>query len=309
MSIQLEEISCPVCGQRKYKKLFANKDITYGLEGEYQVVECNHCGLWYQNPQPTKESLPFLYPDDYVPYKGNGTHRYERILAAIQNYNFSKVNIKTRLNYDLIQLKPNQDKHARLLEIGCANGRRLIDLHNAGYDNLYGTDLSNIAQDKLSIRHIDFRCGDIEDILRSYQDETFETIIMSMVLEHLKSPCYALQEIRRILKPGGIFLLSTVTKDCLDWHIFKKNAAFFDLPRHMVFFDKKQLTMCLKQYFSDVELECQVAPIDYWRGMRGSRYRRGFIISCLAYTLPGSYMVDWFAKKGKTSRVSLMCRK
>lgn len=309
MSIQLEEIPCPVCGQRKYKKLFINKDTTYGLEGDYQVVECNDCGLWFQNPQPTQESLPLLYPDDYGPYKGKGAHRFERILAVIQNYNFSRINLNTKLDYDIIQLRPAQDKHAKLLEIGCANGRRLIDLYNAGYDNLCGTDLSDVARDMLTIRHIDFKCGDIEDILKSYQNEEFETIIMSMVLEHLKRPGYVLREIYRILKPGGSFLVSTVTRDCLEWHIFKGNAALFDLPRHMVFFDKRQLIKFLKQYFTDIELECQVAPIDYWRGMRGTKYRRGLIISFLAYTLPGSYMIEWLARKKKTSRVSLRCKK
>lgn len=309
MNINLEEVPCPVCGHKKYRKLFANGDITYGVEGIYQVVECNKCKLWYQNPQPTQESLPFLYPEDYGPYKGKGTHRFERILSLIQNYNFSKMRVKSKRNEDLIYLRPKQDKHARLLEIGCSNGRRLIDLYNAGYDNLSGTDLSNVAQGRLRSRHIDFRCGDVEDVLAGYQDGEFETVIMSMVIEHLKRPHYVLREINRILKKEGEFLVSTVTRDCMEWHIFKKDAAFFDLPRHMNFFTKKQLVDLLSPFFTEIEMECQVAPIDFWRGMRGAKYRKGFIAACMAYTIPGSYLMEWLAKKRKSSRVSVKCKK
>lgn len=185
----------------------------------------------------------------------------------------------------------------------------MINLFNEGYDNLYGTDLSDTAQIELTRRQIQFQCGDIEDVLSSYQDGEFKTVIMSMMLEHLKDPLYVLKEIDRILQPGGEFLLSTITRDCLDWKIYNKNAAFFDLPRHMVFFTKKQLVNILKKYFTEVELECQVAPIDYWRGMRGSGYKKGILFSCLAYTLPGSFWMDKLAKRKQTSRVSLRCRK
>lgn len=203
MNICLEEVACPICGHKQYKKLFVNKDITYGVEGIYQVVECENCELWYQNPQPTKESIPFLYPEDYGPYTGKHVNKIEKILRKIENCNYRIVGKNTKLDYSLIRLQPDQDKHEKLLEIGCASGSRLIELWNMGYDNLYGTDISNTAQYELACRQIDFQCGDIEEVLGNYQNAEFKTVVMSMMLEHLKNPVYVLEEIDRILQPGG----------------------------------------------------------------------------------------------------------
>lgn len=122
MDIRLEKVACPVCGHKQYKKLFVNKDITYGVKGRYQVVECENCKLWYQNPQPTKESLPFLYPKDYGPYTGRYISKIEKLLWKIEKYNFMIVNRRTKLDYSLILLRPGEDKDAKLLEIGCAGG-------------------------------------------------------------------------------------------------------------------------------------------------------------------------------------------
>ena len=50
-------------------------------------------------------------------------------------------------------------------------------------------------------------CCDIQDI-RS-EPEAFDTVIATEVLEHVREPQRAVDEIRRVLKPGGVCILST----------------------------------------------------------------------------------------------------
>lgn len=315
--INKETVKCPVCGEDKYQILFQNEDFLYGIEGTYQAAECSRCKVWYQNPQPKKESTACLYPDYYGPYAlGKGAKgsihtnmRKQSVLAVLEEFNFSKVRKWSKLDYRIINLIPNQKKDEKLLEIGCANGSRLFQLQADGFTNLYGTDITNAAQDSFRARKIDFKCGDALDVLKSYEDQTFQTVIMSMTLEHLKEPVDVIKQICRILRPGGEFLLSTVTLDSIDWIFFKKYAAVFDLPRHMVYFRKKQLKTILAKYFSEIEFACQTAPIDYYRSAAASKKCGGYLLSCMAYTIVGSYVQNWLAKKEKTTRVSIRCKK
>jgi len=45
------------------------------------------------------------------------------------------------------------DKEDDILEIGCGNGRILINLAKRGYKNLYGVDISNILIEDALKRH------------------------------------------------------------------------------------------------------------------------------------------------------------
>jgi 2-polyprenyl-3-methyl-5-hydroxy-6-metoxy-1,4-benzoquinol methylase len=60
-----------------------------------------------------------------------------------------------------------------------------------------------------------FLCSDAQAVsLRSHQ---FDIINFSEVLEHLSNPLAALKEIRRCLKPEGLFILTTDNRHGLTW--------------------------------------------------------------------------------------------
>jgi len=53
----------------------------------------------------------------------------------------------------------------------------------------------------------DARVGFGEEIL--YEDDSFDLVLANNVLEHLEDPDRVFQEVKRVLKPGGIFLAKT----------------------------------------------------------------------------------------------------
>ena len=106
----------------------------------------------------------------------------------------------------------------KVLDIGCGNGVDLFYL-NSIYNNFQksifvGVDLSednikycNDAKNTEKVSNIHFSVGDIASL--SFKDRTFDTIICSEVLEHLASQIQSISEIRRILKDGGILIITT----------------------------------------------------------------------------------------------------
>ncbi len=98
-----------------------------------------------------------------------------------------------------------QQKVERLLEIGCGSGIFLKEL-STHCQRLHALDVHEALSAVRELSHIE---GFSVYLTRSsvlelpYKEDSFDVVICASVLEHLHEVSKALQEIRRILKPGG----------------------------------------------------------------------------------------------------------
>lgn len=105
------------------------------------------------------------------------------------------------------------DKNARIFDIGCGTGLTCTFMHQQGYRNLDGIDLSpdmvRVAQDRGIYRQV--KVGDV-NLPLEIADSEYEAAISSGTFTHGHVGPGPLDEIFRILKPGGI-LACTVHND------------------------------------------------------------------------------------------------
>ncbi len=97
----------------------------------------------------------------------------------------------------------------RVLEVGCFPGVMSVLLKEHGYQ-LECVDLNPERMEELA-KHFDLSVSkvDIENEKLPFNDNEFDHVIFTEVLEHLRtSPIGALQEVYRVLKPGGTLVLS-----------------------------------------------------------------------------------------------------
>lgn len=95
------------------------------------------------------------------------------------------------------------DRAWRILELGCGDGLNLKIMQRLGYANIYGLDNS---QELLKhIPDIPRICADMR--ATGLAAETFDAVFIDSVLHHLYDQKDCLREIRRILKPRGIFCI------------------------------------------------------------------------------------------------------
>jgi ubiquinone/menaquinone biosynthesis C-methylase UbiE len=112
--------------------------------------------------------------------------------------------IRTELGPDISSL--------RILDVGCATGRLLSTLAQAGANNLAGVDLAprilDVARCKLTEQQVEaeFRAADAEDNL-PWPSESFDVVSLTGVLHHFYRPHDALQEVCRVLRTGGRLLV------------------------------------------------------------------------------------------------------
>ncbi|MEM4152955.1 MAG: class I SAM-dependent methyltransferase [Candidatus Pacearchaeota archaeon] len=126
----------------------------------------------------------------------------------IENYynNDPEAKIRARVTFSLIK-RENKDK--KILDIGCGYGELLHLLKKEGFDNIYGLDISYkclCACKKKGIRNV--IKVDVDRERLPYQKNSFDIVIVTEVFEHLFNPNFLLQEIKRILKKGGIAIFS-----------------------------------------------------------------------------------------------------
>ncbi|GHC76938.1 bifunctional 2-polyprenyl-6-hydroxyphenol methylase/3-demethylubiquinol 3-O-methyltransferase UbiG [Streptomyces flavofungini] len=103
----------------------------------------------------------------------------------------------------------------RVLDVGCGGGYTTEFLHSRGC-RVYGLDVSErlIASARKHAeetgRGIEYTTGSSDAL--PYPDASFDVITCLDVLEHVQNPAQAVQEIHRVLTPGGIFLYDTINR-------------------------------------------------------------------------------------------------
>ncbi|KHO46280.1 MAG: methyltransferase type 11 [archaeon GW2011_AR3] len=102
----------------------------------------------------------------------------------------------------------------RLLDVGCGTGSILLMMRQiCGKDaEIYGMDVSGeairICHQRAKSARTSFmlKVGNAEKL--PYQDDYFDFVIISDTLEHVRNDKKAAQEVRRVLRPGGIALVT-----------------------------------------------------------------------------------------------------
>ena len=100
-----------------------------------------------------------------------------------------------------------------LLEVGCGSGNVLLTLRD-NYKKCVGVELSKARANELrklfsGYDDISILVGNIEDKSLNLKKESFDTILMNAVIEHLIAPIQTLRYLASLLKSGGRIVIIT----------------------------------------------------------------------------------------------------
>jgi len=113
----------------------------------------------------------------------------------------------------------------KALNLGCGDNSDLAHFRRPGLE-IWGTDFNAHPE----LQHAEWYRSLRPDATIPFADGTFDVVTSMMVMEHVQSPQAFLQEIARVLKPGGVYVGQSIH----SLHYVTWIRRLFDLVPHSV---------------------------------------------------------------------------
>jgi ubiquinone/menaquinone biosynthesis C-methylase UbiE len=122
-------------------------------------------------------------------------------------YNSCFTYSRRRLDLMLDQFMPARGDGLRLLDLGCGTGYHMARYSKRGFE-LAGVDGSEemLKEARAANPGVEFRQSDVDQI--PYADNSFDFILCIEVLRYLPDPSRSIREMARVLRPGGVCLVT-----------------------------------------------------------------------------------------------------
>ncbi len=113
-----------------------------------------------------------------------------------------------------VSVLPDIVSHGRILELASGDGALVASLVEAGlpFDEFVASEVPGSRLNSLR-KKLDYPKVRVEEIdaekISAIESDSYDAVIMLALIEHLIDPLSAMQQIARILKPGGVVYIDT----------------------------------------------------------------------------------------------------
>jgi 2-polyprenyl-3-methyl-5-hydroxy-6-metoxy-1,4-benzoquinol methylase len=243
-----EIIVCPVCSTKVGSQSYLQRYISDWNKKEYKLYHCEGCDLeWWE---PLKIEKEF--------YEEEGDESYTVFHLGIAET--LGENHKAFFKYFPL-------KSGRLLDVGCGDGRFLKRAQEMGFE-VWGIDFDRksieACREKRGLKNV--YAMSLEEFVDFAEKEglKFDVITFFEVLEHQDKPREFLENVKRLLKPGGFMAGSVPNRRLLRFIKKSLNYSMYNFPpHHFLWFDENTLKRCLNFCGFEVKLiiELQISNL------------------------------------------------
>ena len=214
-------VVCPACGETHQPP---------GLEKlGYTYVMCEACGTLYLSPRPSPEQLDAFYRDAES-VKFWSTHFYKETMEARREKLFRP---RAQLVSELLTRSTVQDDMT-FVDIGAGYGIFLEEVQRLGkFQRVMGIEPNPEMADICRQRGFPIVQKPLEAVQAGEVQADVATAFE--VLEHVFDPLEFLTAARRVLKPNGILLFTTLTVSGFDIQVLWEHSKSIFPPHHINF--------------------------------------------------------------------------
>jgi 2-polyprenyl-3-methyl-5-hydroxy-6-metoxy-1,4-benzoquinol methylase len=223
---------CDVCG----KDLFA---FLFDHHNNWKVQRCVTCGLVQVIPRPTEKEVASLYHEDF--------EHFEPYLAQLSVH-------KAYFHHKMAEIVKMLEKNGTerkgsktLMDVGCAMGVLLEEAKQVGFEP-YGVDISKDAAEFCKKQGFHAVHGTVRSYHESHETKHFDVVTGFEVIEHEYSPRAMVETMYKMVKKGGIAVVTTPNYASRWREVMGKYWPGYQHPEHLFFFDPD----ALRYLFTDV---------------------------------------------------------
>jgi SAM-dependent methyltransferase len=252
---------CPLC--KKPGKL-AHEKVTdcfeFNSSTRWPIRRCisGKCGVTWLDPSPLESEIYRAYLNYYT--HAGATDEciyYPPQYGSVSRFMLSGFRKALKLTgihkkRSMFWLHDLERGNGRLLEIGCGNGSRLVDLQSLGWC-VEGQEIDPKAVQNGRAKGLHIHEGTLDTV--NIQENTFDVVLLSHVLEHIHRPKEFLTKCRNLLKPGGRLVISTPNVNSFGHKIYRRYWRPLEVPRHIIIYTPRAIENILREIgFSDLSV-------------------------------------------------------
>jgi len=242
---------CKICNNSKNNKTYLVRETMFGLEEEFEYVECSDCGCLQLKNIP--EDMSKYYPKDYYSLKPSTNIKNSLIKSIIissrAQYAMNNKNILGMINAMLSGTPPRFEWFKKgqvsfdsaILEAGCGAGGLLVKLHNEGFSHLTGID-PFLENDIFFSKGFKILKKHINELNQKY-----DFIMLNHSFEHIPEQLKTLKELHHLLYRDRYLLIRIPLVSSFAWRKYGTNWYQLDAPRHLFLHTEKSMQLLADQ--------------------------------------------------------------
>lgn len=188
------ERACPVCDGRDALVVHHQRFVVpenYPLPAAFDVVACARCGNVYSDTAAS-QAVYDAYYERFSVYEDQKTSSG----SGVSGTDAQRLSDVAAWLDECVA-----DKDTAIVDIGCANGFLLGRLKARGFSRLLGVDPSAACVANMRALGLEGAQGSLTRLDKNLG--TFDVVILSHVVEHLRDPRAVLGNVVALLRPGG----------------------------------------------------------------------------------------------------------
>lgn len=231
---------CYICESKKIR--------FYKEVNGFFIYKCEECKLlWIKGI--TNQDIASFYGQSY--FESDSIIGYKNYLADEENHRKNARALIKEVS------KITDLTNSLILDLGCAFGFFLDEARKLKNCNIYGIEISQYAHEHAR-KYLGPNIYNCEIASCHFEPNFFDAVFLIGTIEHLISPKDVLNNINRILKPGGLLVITTLdTNGLIPLYSLK-------VPEHPFYFNHNNLPLLLsnlgyktilrKTYFANYHL-------------------------------------------------------
>jgi len=282
---------CPICLSKNLANKLHCVDHTTSKE-KFTIVSCETCNFTFTNPRPKDELLSNYYKSDmYISHTNSSKGLFNWMYQTVR---------KHAMGTKLTLLKNVTDVGCHL-DIGCGTGEFLNACQQAGF-KAEGVEPAKLAREQ-AINNYSLSVSE-DTNLEQFKSNTFNSISMWHVLEHVPILIKTIAEIKRILNNNGKVIIAVPNHKSWDASYYREFWAAWDVPIHLWHFSKETIELLFnKNGFNLIKTKpmlfdsfyVSLLSEEFKTGKK--KFINGFIIGII------SNIIGLFTKRGCSSTI------
>lgn len=205
-----------------------------GPKNGFDIYVCNDCRSLFTATLPTEdesEDYDAYYSESNLSVPDFITKRLKEIIGGFESYK----------------------SNGRLLDIGFGAGSIMDVAEKLGW-TVFGQEVSATAVENARQKGFDVFLGDLTNA--QYPEAHFDVVTCSEIVEHVPDPQAMLDEIARILRPGGLLWATTPSARSMSFRLMKQRWTVISPPEHTQLYSARGVRKMLqKARFRQIKIQ------------------------------------------------------